>query len=347
MEEILFITDIEFSIVVFAFIVLIIFSLRKRRADGSCRFFIENYKHSKDFSMLVKGMACVMILLSHYSARVLGGGLPKGVTYYVTIYAANLALIFFMFYSGYGISLANANTQGGLRSAWVTRLRKVYFPLLFVCVINTLFFIIPNDGITGWGKMLYVIGWADEWYVICIIYFYSIYYFSLFLSRKLQISESLILSVLLLVYFIMAYLLCGELKAHFYRYPCAFMIGHLVAMRHRNSKKESWGILLVFLLTLIPCGIHYIKSYILAFTCLYIVGLIQQRTCVKTNSILYGLGSISYFFYLTHERIAWKFLEFVGIHSYFHSCLLWIGITLCLAIFLKFIYNLLIVKVFS
>ena len=335
MEERLFITDIEFIVVLVGLcvIVCLAFNTKKGRdwklaikpgRDWLCL--------DKSTSVLVKGIACIFILLSHYSARILGGGLPKGVTYYVTIYAANIALILFMFLSGYGLSIKRDDEN--LLYQWMKRIKKVYLPLVFVCTICTIIKI--SSGLSGGGILLLsALGFTDEWYVICIIYFYTLFYLAVYISNCLKINDSIILSIFMLVYYAVAYRFYGFEEGHFFRFPCAFMLGHLVAKGGTNNKKLAWSLGVIFVATILPHGLHYAKCYLLAFLLLISFGMIQKLAQVNVCSWLYKLGVISFFFYLVHERLGFPLMSRIGIYS----CLLWIVLTIILACFLQWIYN--------
>lgn len=337
MEERLFITDIEFIVVLIGLCVLYCLALEVKCLHGKlcvlrpCRAWLCLNKQN---SVLIKGIACVFILLSHYSARTLGGGLPTSVSYYVTDYAANIALILFMFLSGYGLSLKE-HESGHLLSEWLKRISKVYLPLVFACTISTLLAVLFGTPYGGGKFLLSVFGFTDEWYVICIIYFYTIFYLAVFLSIRLNINESIVLSIFMLIYYVVAYWLYGFEEGHFFRFPCAFMLGHVVAKGEKNSQFLGWGLAIIFILTIVPHGLHFFKCYLLAFLLLISIGMLQSFVQIRTSSILYKLGILSFFFYLVHERLGFRLMTGLGMQS----CILWIVITIIIAYLLQQIYN--------
>ncbi|MBP3470897.1 MAG: acyltransferase family protein [Paraprevotella sp.] len=283
---------------------------------------------SKDMSVVIKGIACIMILMSHYSTLVLGGGLPRGISYYITVYAANIALIWFMFFSGYGLALKDIE-KDRIPIELKKRILKVYLPLVFVCLVTTLVKAFLGD----WRiSITYLLGLKDEWYVLCIIYFYLIFYIASYIALRTQINKTLVLSIFMLVYYIIAYHIYGEAQAHYYRFPFSFMVGYVIANRQKN--RFNIAVLLSFSLTLIPLGLHYIKCYIMAFAILFIIGITDRLYRIE-HGFLFKLGTISFFFYLSHQRIGYPIMNAIGISS----CVLWIIITSGVAIALQVMFN--------
>lgn len=340
-DNILCRTDIEYAIIILLLSVLFVFSLKPDKVNTfkQKQAFLSCLEHGKQMSVLLKGCACVMILMSHYATRVLGGGLPKGVSYYVAIYAANVALVLFMYISGYGLSklqtTKNFVSYRAHGNECFSRLIKVYSPLLFICLLHTALFVLPDPHVSGEGKFLYAIGLADEWYVICIIYFYALYYLSLGAAYLFRTNQTVVLAVLMLVYYAIAYHVYGEAQAHYYRFPLAFMTGHLIALRNQNPKYITWIVTILMMMTLLPLEFHYTKVYVVSFLILLVAGFVDKICEIRAGSILYCLGVISYFFYLTHERLGFRILEFLGVRS----CILWILITILVATVSKYMYD--------
>lgn len=89
--------NIEFCVILVVLAVLLIASLRLRNCKFCQTLFVAPLTFGRDMSTLLKGIACIFILMSHYVAIYYGNGLPKGSLHYVQIYAANIALVWFMF----------------------------------------------------------------------------------------------------------------------------------------------------------------------------------------------------------------------------------------------------------
>ena len=177
--------DIEYLLIIAVFAVLLICSLSKRTVALQGEFTIDI-----NMSQAMKGMACVMILMGHWGQRRFVTEQPLGVSWAIQHFLATIALVWFMFFSGYGLSLKTMKDNENIIFIWLRRIKKVYLPLLFCCIICTIgYAFLPSvysldefeqlwvskdiyylhhlslDSLNNiWPHML---GWKD-WYVLCI-----------------------------------------------------------------------------------------------------------------------------------------------------------------------------------
>ena len=93
-------SDLEFIVLIFTLILLFSLSLRKRIMKTSKGFL----EIDLDMSFVMKGLACILILMGHYvnltDSFIAHGKLSK----FVYLTSANIGLVWFMFFSGYGLS---------------------------------------------------------------------------------------------------------------------------------------------------------------------------------------------------------------------------------------------------
>lgn len=213
---------------------------------------------------------------------------------------------------------------------------KVYLPLVAVCLLSIVVkcLLHRNPDIS----LLYVLGMRDEWYVWCIIYFYLIFYVAYRIAGRLRIDATLVLTALMVVYFAFAYNFFGESQAHYYRFPLAFMAGHVAAKETKGI--ESAIAIMIAMLTFFFIEFHYLKCYVIAFMVLYLLG-VADKMCVVRRGILYKVGMVSYFFYLCHQRISQPMLDCAGIAD----CLLWIVLTALVAYAVSLAYKNSVVKI--
>lgn len=97
--------DIEYIIILLILGLLFVFSLSPRKSSG--RIFIL-FTIDKKMSNAIKGIACVFVLMGHWATmRIVNNDLHLGGAVSVVVYylSANIALTWFMFFSGYGMSL--------------------------------------------------------------------------------------------------------------------------------------------------------------------------------------------------------------------------------------------------
>lgn len=296
-------TDIEYLILFLLIAICFFFSLKRKK--NVCH--VKSFCIDKDFSIIMKGIACLFILFGHYGQRramlLPDAGLVSTATWNLT---ANIGLVWFMFFSGYGLSLSKIDNTF---CAWKHRLLKVYLPLLFVSLLTLiLYFILPNKFSAEDAKILWIsphiealhsgnygqiipflFGWPD-WYVFCIMILYSIFYLSFWISHKTNKSQTIILSIFLLIYFIFAYLYFGPPQAHWYRFIWVFLLGHIVAKQNMLSFNKSLLLLAPFLCVIFLDGKIMLLSYFIGFYSLLVASIISKYYNVKSKSVLLFLG---------------------------------------------------------
>lgn len=121
-------SDIENIIIVSILSSLFLFSLKKRKESKPLEFLVIE----KDYSLVLKGIACVFVLMGHYvnlTFPIVSHGYLSKFVYATT---ANIGLTWFMFFSGYGLSLKEC--KRGVKSLYVSRLKNLLCPFLFVCL---------------------------------------------------------------------------------------------------------------------------------------------------------------------------------------------------------------------
>ena len=60
-----------------------------------------------------------------------------------------------------------------------------------------------------------MLGWGD-WYVACILMFYTIFYFAVYISCKYKLNTTILLAIFFCIYYIWAYFYYGPLEGHYY-----------------------------------------------------------------------------------------------------------------------------------
>lgn len=338
-------TDIEIGLVLCFLVLAFTLGLRKHGYSQTSRFSGIDLQ----MSSALKGIACVLILLGHFVKlrNVFIDASPFTLLVYFT--SSNVALTLFMYFSGYGLSLKKYN-GGGFLNIWYKRLKKVYIPLLLTCIIAMLIYAILPVKFTldecetlgvskdiwylhsfkpEYLKMLvpHLLGWK-VWYVFCIIIFYSLFYLSQSLTRNNPENQTWVLWLMMVTYFVFAYFYFGELEAHWYRYCWIFFGGHVHGKMVQSGKINKWDLMMLLGLsiTMIIEGKYMILSYVMAISIIGLCSLLNRRYIVSSR-ILAFMGTISYFFYLTHIKIGYTLLSYIGIYS----ILLWLVITIAIS----------------
>lgn len=321
-------SDIEFLIIYLVLFSLFVSGLRKKHQySGAAPLFVMDLP----MSQAMKGIACVMILTSHWGLKRFGGVTDLGyISKVVWSMSAQIALVWFMFFSGYGMSLKQMEKKD-IFNKWKKSCLKVYVPCLFICIVTFILFAFLPDNLSestrnalgvdedihilhnltwnGVGQILPNLFGHEFWYVECILIFYSMFYLSYWLSLKYRVDITWLLALFFVGYFFFARCFYGVQNAHFYRFCWTFMFGHAVAKR----TKLSWAVFVFFLLTTLVEK-ELMNVYLWAMVSLLIVSLINNKFEMKGRGILY-LGSISYIFYLSHIRIGYHILTYLHIDS--------------------------------
>lgn len=164
----------------------------------------------RDYSSALKGIGAVLILMGHYGQmeinRIDSGA--KSVDAIVAMITANVALVWFMFISGYGLTVSKQNITNHF-SDCMKRLSKVFFPMLFVFLLSLIMYvfmqepkviirakdlcipdeirILPNGIADNFGFVLSgIIRWY--WYPWCAMMMYVCFYLADYIACKLKIN---------------------------------------------------------------------------------------------------------------------------------------------------------------
>lgn len=345
----MYIIDVENLLIAIILCFFFFFSLRKKNNYSGGQLLIIDLNMSK----AMKGVACVFILLGHYGQRK-NGLVPAGL-FSKTVWCstANIGLVWFMFFSGYGLSLKHMVKEKVFREWW-NRLLKVYLPLLFTSVIAIMIYaLLPVKYNPSTAKALWIVdeiaaihdgrfcdwipslfGWLD-WYVFCIMIFYSLFYLSYYLMKRTGWNQTLILSAMMVLYFVWAYKIFGPLAAQWYRFIWAFLLGHIIARQKSEDKSYMLLLFLPFVGLIFLEGKVMIADYLLAVYGLLLVSVLNRWYEVKGGAPILFLGSISYFYYLCHVRIGYQLMTYMGIND----LLFWTLLTVGIAWLLKFGYD--------
>ena len=345
-------TDFEFIILFLLVAIFYIVGLRKKQGS-------EKQKYGGiDLSMstALKGIACVFVLMGHFVT--LRDNVDDFTIFsrLVQLTTANIALAIFMFFSGYGLTIKTDNSVGVI--IWFKRIKKVYLPLFLSCVAAFLIYaLLPEKFNPEEAANLrisqdinyihhfslsslkvfipHLLGWKD-WYVFCIMIFYSLFYISQLLTHNKPANHTWLLWLMMLVYFVLAYCFIGLTEAHWYRYCWAFFYGHVYGKIVKSQVVNRWDLLMLLIMlgTTLLESWFLILSYFMAFLLLYVSARIN-RSYYMESRVLAFMGCISYFFYLTHIRIGYTFISYLEIHS----VLLWVMITVIISWCLTYLYN--------
>lgn len=118
--------DIEYIIIIVVLISVFFIGLKSRSIEYDKLYL--PFVIDKQMAVALKGLACVLILLGHWGQRKFDVDMPWGVSKVVWNTTANIGLVWFMFFSGYGMSLKKGTEEVGLDRWWHSIIRKSKFP---------------------------------------------------------------------------------------------------------------------------------------------------------------------------------------------------------------------------
>ena len=116
--------DFENIIIISVLVLLFCFSLKERKDSIPSKGFLVI---GKDYSLVIKGVACILVLMGHYvnlSSSVVAHGYLSKFVYATT---ANIGLVWFMFFSGYGLSLKRIDLSTSIGKDFIVRILKVLY----------------------------------------------------------------------------------------------------------------------------------------------------------------------------------------------------------------------------
>lgn len=345
------ICDYEHIAILLVLTILFIIGLKKLPQKKQCQGFVLD----RDFSGALKGIGAVMILMGHFAVMQIGysEGDPKSINWIVSWSTANIALVWFMFISGYGLTVSKKTITNHFITGAI-RISKVFLPMLFVFVVSLLLYailpypyteetvralaipaeigMIPNDIA---GNIVFIGGGIIRWYWYpwCAIMLYVCYYVADYISSKFQLNKSWTLLFVLALYYIGAFMILGPSLAHYYRLVWAFFFGHLFVRWVAQPKWQTYTMALIALSTFAFEGKFMILSFIIAIAVILISSKLNKQYEFQGKWLI-NLGVLSYFYYLCHRRIVWPVMcEFDC-----HDVLVWSLISLIVAFVLHAIY---------
>ncbi len=353
MYFITYVSDVEHIIVLGILALLFISGVRKREYSCTNRLALD-----LSVTTALKGVACIFILMGHYETIMHSRGYSnvRSIGWLIWLTSANIALFWFMFISGYGLTKSNKKV---CINNVCSRLAKVYLPLLYIGTVSILFYVVlpapySHDDLNRYMipiqiqqldtfdiSCLYSIVYKalglGDWYVMCIIVFYMLFYISDFISGKTKLSITLVLGTTLLLYFIFAYIFIDAQHAHYFRYPWVFFAGHVLARWESLSKNRMLRYMLAllpFISIMITDGKYMWLSFFIAYSTLVCIMKLNTKYTYSGRSLAF-LGIVSYFFYLVHQRISWVALYY----GHIFDLSVWIISTIIISYSLMYIYK--------
>ena len=285
---------------------------------------------TKEQSLVLRGIAIVMVILSHYAewyAEILSNETFRYALTRLGVYGVNI----FFLVSGYGLVKSVSRKRIGWSFLW-NRVKNTYLPYLLIAGLIELY----AGGIhtaEGWFK--YLTG-HDYWFIQNILLFYILFFAVYRLTRKEGMRMAL-LAAALLGY---SWALVEMGRADFwYISNISFMIGILLAQYEKKLLRAAdFGCLLQLLLLaagmvwVVKTGLEnrvmpleqpaairngVIASGLWSLFCIQAAGIFQRRA-----GFMAPVGKISLELYLLHMFLFYRVLnEFLDLNRILQSAM--------------------------
>lgn len=269
---------------------------------------------SKDFSMLLKGLCCILVGLHHYARIAVEQDGSTNVLYILLAsQGGNIGVGLFFFLSGYGIMESAKKRLPTVKEVLVNRYWKLLWPIL---TLNILYLIIagarnPVDSSDLHSLMSSIVDFKSVdpvlWFIEVLFACYAAFYISIrFDNARRRDCLMYGMGCLLIVFFMLTR---NELHWHYTNIPMFFLGIYYSQHRSNLSKKCTWGhVLILCALILTATGIGWFLFHLMwARLGVCLIVLLPMLVITRSHEITTigksFLGKISYEYYLSHNKI--------------------------------------------
>lgn len=269
---------------------------------------------SKENSNIIKGIAVIMIFLSHTAQRVCFNDKATMFFYYIFLHAGLLGVVIFLFISGYGLVIQYQKNNSYLNKFFIKKHLRIYIIFLLANIITT---ILSNTFLESSYEIkdifisslfLRFSTGRELWFIVIIFYYYFVFYFSF---KFLNLKYAAVVTSFSVIPYILA---CIVLKKGTWWYNTAicFPIGIVFSLNRQFIycffKKYYLSILIfistLFLVCMTLFEIVYIQSlqFIIPIIFIILVVLLLIKINLNAKTINF-MNNISLEFYLLHGII--------------------------------------------
>jgi peptidoglycan/LPS O-acetylase OafA/YrhL len=268
---------------------------------------------SQNVSQLLKGLACLVIVLHHYSQYVLRYHISDFFIYKIfSTSGGYLGVALFFFLSGYGLMESEQRHHLALKEFLIKRYWKIYKPVLIINIATIAIYwsigFFNYKGLSDFLIKIFSITALDGilWYVKVLFIFYAIFYF-ISLTKKYK-AIGIVLATI--GYILICIII--DVQSWYYISVPAFTIGVLVSIYKNLVHKylQMWKTWIIFIFVYIILififyktmdiflPIHAINN--IFFLSILLIFLANVSIIINRKSFL---GKISYEIYLTHMKV--------------------------------------------
>lgn len=275
---------------------------------------------SKESSNIIKGLACMLIILHHYSQSLIGLDVSNIIIETIALRGGVTGVAIFFFLSAYGLSESQLKRQTNFIEFAKRRLSKVFIPLIITNLIY--YFILLGNNLLNFSLETFPLYITNikildgvTWFCNVIFFFYLFFYISYLFKQN--IHKIICMFCLTIIYSI--FMTYAFKDAPYYVYSIiGFPTGMIFSLykEYLNNKGIINYLLITTLFFIFASFIFkiYYNLFIANLFSLYII-IIISYTIYKFQSkyhnckLLNSLGNNSYEIYLLHNKFlffCWK-----------------------------------------
>lgn len=293
----------------------------KKHGLGSIQ--LNEFQISKDDTAMLKGLAILFVLWSHYLGWIYDGTYTVMDTIIQKFFHSEYGVSIFLFLSGYGLSFSRSNNGFTIKEYIKKRLRGVYLPYITVqFAVLILFIILGKDIVFDVKLFLSILGvWpyhrldSSMWYITYCIYIYVIWAIGNLNKNRLCRHLVVIIGIVLMSFTVLN---------HYLRYTGMYALSFYFGMIYQEfcdqkNKKAKFlergivyiGVIGYFSLVLLKFSpysypiVNTILRAIVPIAFLCFVKLIERIPVLKR--LFNSVGQYSYEIYLVEAIIMLNF----------------------------------------
>ena len=299
---------------------------------------------SREKSIIIRGVAIIIVLISHYSGWMYYGIVHENVRYFLSTLGPWGVDIFFLL-SGYGlVKSLNKGFEGRASISFlVKRLITVYIP--YIAIATAIMIFSGSFKKLEKNSIIKLITGFNYWYIFVMMILYFIFAFACFVATN-DDFRLIIIFLSVTVFSIILYKF--KMQDFWYISNLSFFVGCFAAFKEKLLCDETgklrkrvifcglsaMGIAsLLFLLlyfnavSLNPLGgLSYKLLFNVVFPCavilcMYLIPDIGKKEGLPVKAIML-LGSYSLYIYLMHTSVFWLIIENISSLNYILACII-------------------------
>lgn len=275
---------------------------------------MEKYIFSKQNSIQLKGIACLMIVLHHFLH--LTGGTNNIITYIIGSHFGYIFVSLFFLLSAYGLTESELNKKSNFYTFLKKRLLRVYIPFIYINIFTLFIYeLIQYKSFSFFDVILHIIGikLIDPflWYILVSLLLYVLFWISF--QVKSNANKLFILLSLVIIYMLFAHFYFNFYSNSYFS-VLSFPLGMFCSL-YKNEiavileKKlyflyysiYGFSILILFFI-FHKLGWQIIKTICMSFIFVPLYLIISYKNELNLP-LLNFIGNISYEIYLVHMKV--------------------------------------------